>query len=66
MLLVPGLYQIIQPGVWKQTIEIQNDGHIIGFVDRERTQTGILTKTRNMQGDVMEYGCLEWLLRQTA
>jgi hypothetical protein len=66
MLLVPGLYQIIQPSVWKQTIEIQNDGHIIGFVDRERTQTGILTKTRNMQGDVMEYGCLEWLLRQTA
>ena len=66
MLLVPSLYQIIQPGVWKQTIEIQNDGHIIGFVDRERTQTGILTKTRNMQGDVIEYGCLEWLLRQTA
>jgi hypothetical protein len=66
VLLVPGLYQIIQPGVWKQTIEIQNDGHIIGFVDRERTQTGILTKTRNMQGDVREYGCLEWLLRQTA
>jgi hypothetical protein len=66
MLLVPGLYQIIQPGVWKQTTEIQNDGHIIGFVDRERTQTGILTKTRNMQGDVIEYGCLEWLLRQTA
>jgi hypothetical protein len=66
MLLVPGLYQIIQPGVWKQTIEIQNDGHIIGFVERERTQTGILTKTRNMRGDVIEYGCLEWLLRQTA
>jgi len=66
MLLVPGLYQIIQPGVWRQTIEIHNDGHIIGFVDRERTRTGILTQTRNMHGDVIEYKCLEWLLRQTA
>jgi hypothetical protein len=66
MILLHASYQIIQPGVWKQTIEIMSDGHIVGFMERERTPAGILTKTQNMQGDSIEGECLEWLLRQTA
>lgn len=66
MLLLHTSYQIAGPGVWKQIIEILNDGQLVGFVERERTPAGILTKTRNMQGDSMEGECLEWLLRQTA
>jgi hypothetical protein len=63
---VYGLFQIIQSGEWKQSIEILNEGHVIGFVDRVRTRSGKFTMTRNLQGDVMEGECLEWLLRQTA
>lgn len=67
MLKVQGLSQIVQSGVWRQSIEILNDDdHVIGFVDRERTRSGTFTTTRNLQGDVMEGECLEWLLRQTA
>jgi hypothetical protein len=66
MLKVLGLSQIVQSGVWRQSFEIFYDDRIIGFVVRERTRSGIFTTTRNLQGDVMEGECLEWLLRQTA
>jgi hypothetical protein len=66
MLKVDGPCQIIRSGEWKQSIAILNDGCVIGYVDRERTRSGKCTKTRNLQGDVMEGECLEWLLRQTA
>lgn len=66
MLKVQGLSQIVQSGVWRQSIEILNEDRVIGFVDRERTRSGTYTTTRNLQGDVMEGECLEWLLRQTA
>lgn len=65
MLKVQGLSQIVQSGVWRQSIEILDDNRVIGFVDRERTRSGTFTTTRNLQGDVMEGECLEWLLRQT-
>lgn len=66
MLKVQGLSQIVESGVWKQSIEIFNDDRVIGYVDRERTRTGTFTATRNLQGDIMEGECLEWLLRQSA
>jgi len=66
MLKVQGLSQIIQSGVWRQSIEILHEDRIIGYVDRERSRSGTFTTTRNLQGDVMEGECLEWLLRQTA
>ena len=66
MLKVQGLSQIVQSGVWRQSIEILNEDRVIGFVDREKTRSGTYTTTRNLQGDVMEGECLEWLLRQTA
>jgi hypothetical protein len=66
MLKVQGLCQIVQSGVWRQNFEILNDDRVIGFVDYERTRSGIFTTTRNLRGDVMEGECLEWLLRQTA
>jgi hypothetical protein len=66
MLKVQGLCQIVQSGVWRQNFEIVVDDHIIGFVDFERTRTDTFTTTRNLQGDIMEGECLEWLLRQTA
>jgi len=66
MLKVLGLCQIVQSGVWRQSFEILNDNRIIGFVDFERTRSGTFTTTRNLQGDIMEGECLEWLLRQSA
>jgi hypothetical protein len=66
MLKVQGLSEIVQSGVWRQRFEILHDDRIIGFVDRERTRSGIFTTTRNLQGDVIEGECLEWLLHQTA
>jgi hypothetical protein len=66
MLKVQGLSQIVQSGVWRQSIEILNEDRVIGFVEREKSRCGTYTTTRNLQGDVMEGECLEWLLRQTA
>lgn len=66
MFKVYGLIRIVGPGEWKQTIEIIDDGQVIGYLDREKTKTGKCTKTRNLQGEVMEGVCLEWLLKRTA
>ena len=60
------LFRISQPGEWKQGIAILHEGCVIGFVDHETTQSGSTTKTRNLQGQVLEGECLEWLLRQIA
>jgi hypothetical protein len=66
MLKVYGLFQITQPGEWKLTIDILNEGCLVGYVERIRTKSGKFIITRNLQGEVMEGECLEWLLRQTA
>ena len=66
MVKVYGLFQITQPGEWKLTIEILNDGRVVGYVDRIRTKLGKFIITRNLHGEIMEGECLEWLLRQTA
>jgi hypothetical protein len=63
---VYGLFEITGPGEWKLTIEILNNGSIVGYVDRIRTESGKFIVTRNLQGDIVEGECLEWLLRQTA
>jgi len=66
MVMKNSLSHIVQSGRWKQSIAILNDGHLVGFVERERTPEGRFTKTRNLRGEVMDGACLEWLLRQTA
>ncbi len=66
MLKVQGLCQIVRSGVWRQSFEVFFDDCVIGYVDCERTRSGIYTTTRNLHGDVMEGECLEWLLRQSA
>ena len=66
MVKVYGIFQITQSGEWKLTIEILNEGRVVGYVDRVRTRSGKSILTRNLQGEVMEGECLEWLLRQTA
>ena len=66
MIKVYGLFQITEPGEWKLTIEILHEGILVGYVDRIRTKSGKFIITRNLQGEVMEGECLEWLLRQTA
>jgi hypothetical protein len=66
MLKVHGVCQILRSGEWMQSIEILNDGQVIGFVEHERTPSGRFTRTRNLHGEVIEGECLEWLLRQTA
>ncbi len=66
MLKVYGLSQITQSGEWKVTIEILNEGRVVGYVDRIKAKAGQFKITRNLQGECMEGECLEWLLRQTA
>jgi hypothetical protein len=66
MLKVYGLFQITQSGEWRLTIEILNEGRVVGYVDRIRTRSEKFIVTRNLQGEIMEGECLEWLLRQTA
>ena len=66
MIKAYGLFQITQSGEWKLTIEILNEGRVVGYVDRIRTKSGKFIRTRNLHGEVMEGECLEWLLRQTA
>jgi hypothetical protein len=66
MLKVYGLFQITKSREWKLTIEVLNEGRVVGYIDRIRTKSGKFMITRNLQGDVMEGECLEWLLRQSA
>lgn len=66
MVKVYGLFRITQPGEWILTVEVLNEGRVVGYVDRIRTTSGKFIVTRNLQGEVMEGECLEWLLRQSA
>jgi len=66
MVKVYGIFQIIGSGEWKLTIEVHHDGRLVGFVERVRTREGKCIRTRNLQGEVMEGECLEWLSRQSA
>jgi hypothetical protein len=66
MLKVCRTYQVIKPGEWKQGVEIFHEGHVLGFVDRERTLEAETVRTRNIFGEVMEGECIEWLMRRFA
>ena len=66
MLKVCRTYQVLQPGEWKQCIEIFHEGHILGFVDREKTLQAEVVRTRNIFGEVMEGECIEWLMQRAA
>jgi hypothetical protein len=61
MLKVTKTYQRIQPGEWKQSIELIHEGHILGFIDRIRTAEADFVVTRNLFGEIMEGECIEWL-----
>jgi hypothetical protein len=62
MLKVSRRFQIIGPGEWKQCIEIFHEGHILGFVDREKTPGTEVVRTRAISGEIMEGECIDWLL----
>ena len=62
MLKVFGQFHQIQPGEWKESCEIIHEGHIVGFIDHEKTQTASITMTRNLHGEVVEGEHPEWLL----
>jgi len=64
MLKVCGKFQAIKQGGWKQSIEIFHEGHILGFIDREKTQQVEVVRTRNIFGETMEGECIDWLLHQ--
>lgn len=66
MLKIYSQYQHIKLGVWKQCIEIVHEGHLLGFVDRERTPEREVVKTRNVFGEIVEGERLEWLLQKAA
>jgi hypothetical protein len=66
MVKIYGLFQITQPGEWKLTIEVLNNGRLVGYIDRIRTKSGKFIVTRDLQGEVIEGECLEWLLRRSA
>jgi len=66
MLKVCRTYQVIKSGGWKQSVEIFHEGHVLGFVEKERTAESVVVNTRNIFGEVMEGECIEWLLKQTA
>ncbi len=65
MLKVYGRRVEIKPEEWKQTCEVIHGGVVIGFVDREVTPSAEITKTRNMNGEVVDGECLDWLLYGT-
>ncbi len=62
MLKVCGKFQISKPGEWKQRIEIFHEGHILGFIDREKTPEAEVVRTGNIFGEIMEGECIDWLL----
>jgi hypothetical protein len=64
MLKVYRQYQVIKPGEWKQRIEIVHEGHILGFVDREKTPEIEVVRTGNIYGEIMEGECIDWLLHR--
>ncbi len=64
MLKVCGKLLVIKPGVWKQCTEIFHEGHILGFIDHEKTPNAEIIRTRNIFGEVMEGECIDWLLHQ--
>ena len=64
MLKVGGKYHQIKPGEWKQCIEIFHEGHILGFVEREKTTTADTVRTHNNCGEIMEGECIDWLMQQ--
>ena len=64
MLKVCGKFQVIKPGEWKQSIEIFHEGHILGFVDHEKTVQAEVVRTRNIFGEIVEGECIDWLLHQ--
>jgi hypothetical protein len=67
MLKVCGKIQVVKPGEWKQRIEIFHEGHILGFIDREKKpQEDFVVRTRNIFGEIMEGECIDWLLHQMA
>jgi hypothetical protein len=64
MLKVCGKFQVIKTGEWKQRIDIFHEGHILGFVDREKTVQAEVVRTRNIFGEIMEGECIDWLLHR--
>ena len=62
MLKVFGHVLKIKPGEWQQSYEILHEGHIIGYVDHNKTPSASYTVTRNLRGEVMEGERLNWLL----
>ena len=64
MLKVFGQIHQITPGEWKESCEVIHEGHIVGFVEHQKSATASLTLTRNLQGEVVDGERLDWLLYQ--
>jgi hypothetical protein len=66
MIKIYGQRTQIKQGEWKQSLEILHEGKILGFVDHFTTSACEIVRTRNMQGEVKEGECLDWLLCRAA